>query len=442
MSNETEYGSDQSVRQNLTWLFLLRNFLIAGESLLLVVTVYLIAYQIPERLIWAIISVAMIVNSLTWYRLQHDNPVTELELFAHLIFDVMAITAILYCTGGAANPFAWFFILPLVITATVLPHIYTWYILGLTSICYTILTGYNIPLADPHPEVDTINLPKVVLDLQSQHIIDLHVFVLWFGFLLIAGIVAYFVVKMTDTLREREKTLAKAREQVLRDERVIALGTLAAGAAHELGTPLGIMAILAHDIKQEYPKGKFTDLQSKIQIFDEQIERCKNALAVMSASAGEFRAESGHVMLVADYLDDVVLQWHDQRSFSMLEYHSTKSEITSPSLVADRTLTQALINILNNAADASPTWVSLKFNWDAKEIVIEIHDKGPGFDPEIIESLGKQPISTKQQGLGVGLFLAYSTINRLGGSLHIFNLPEIGACSKITLPVIQTSESL
>ena len=247
---------------------------------------------------------------------------------------------------------------------------------------------------------------------------------------------------MSDTLREREKTLAKAREQVLRDERVIALGTLAAGAAHELGTPLGTMAILAHDIKQEYSQEEFIDLQSKMQIFDEQIERCKNALAIMSASAGDFRAESGHVMPLGEYLDDVVLQWRDQRPFSRLEYHSTKSAFVPPALVADRTLTQALINILNNAADASPAWVGLEFDWNAKEIVIEILDKGPGFDLEIIESLGKQPISTKQQGLGVGLFLAYSTIHRLGGSLEIFNLPETGACSKITLSVIQNSESL
>ncbi len=434
MSSTIESSPDQSARQNLTWLFRLRNFLIAGESLLLVVTVYLIAYQIPERLIWAIISVAMIVNSLTWYRLQHSHPVTEVELFIHLVFDVMGITAILYCTGGGANPFAWFFILPLVITATILPHIYTGYILGLTSVCYTILTGYNIPLADPHPGVDTNNLPKVVLDLQSQHFINLHVFVLWFGFLLIAGIVAYFVVKMTDTLREREKTLAQAREQVLRDERVIALGTLAAGAAHELGTPLGTMAILTHDIKQEYPREEFGDLQSKMQIFDEQIERCKDALALMSASAGDIRAESGYVMRLGEYLDDVILQWRDQRSYPKLEYNPKNSKSSYPFLLADKTLTQTLINILNNAADASPAWVGLNVDWDSKKIVIEILDKGSGIDPEIIKSLGKHPISSKQQGLGVGLFLAYSTINRLGGSLEIFNLPKTGACSKVTLP--------
>lgn len=427
--------SDQSARKNLTWLFLLRNFLIAGEAFLLVITVYLVSYPLPERLLWAIISIAMIVNSLTWYRLQHDDPVNEIELFIHLILDVLGITAILYCTGGASNPFSWVYILPLVITATVLPHFYTWCMLGLTSVCYTVLIGYNIPLPDPIDEANSQLFPQLILEVQTQYTIDLHVFAPWFGFLLIAGIVAYFVVEMRNTLRERDNKLAEAREQVLRDERIVALGTLAAGAAHEMGTPLGTMAILTHELEQEYSKQEFADLNTKMQILREQIDRCKKALSVMSASAGEIRAESGHIMRVAEYLEDVILQWRDQRPHIKLDYNLTKFE-NSPTLVADRTFTQALINILNNAADASPEWVGLQAHWNKSEIVIEIRDKGPGINPEIEASAGKKPVTTKKQGLGVGLFLAYSTIDRLGGTLKILNLPEIGACSRITLPLL------
>lgn len=441
MTNTVNQHSDQSARLNLKWLFFLRNFLIAGEALLLVITVYLVSYPVPERLLWAILSIAMIVNSLTWYRLNHSHPVTELELFTHLVFDVLGITATLYCTGGASNPFSWVFILPLFITATVLPSLYTWYILGLTSVCYTLLIGYNIPLPTPVKEVYAQNLPKIIVDLQTENTVDLHMFAVWFGFLLIAGIVAYFVIEMTNTLRKRDKRLAEIREQALRDERVVALGTLAAGAAHEMGTPLGTMAILTHDLEQEFSKQGFTDLHAKMQILREQIERCKKALSVMSASAGEIRAESGHLVPLKEYLEDVILQWRDQRIETNLEYILKDSDI-SPALVADRTLTQALINILNNAAEASPDWVGLQATWDDSEIVIEIRDKGPGIAPTVVASARKNPIVSKKQGLGVGLFLAHSTIDRLGGSLNMFNLPQSGTCSRITLPLLTNSMSL
>lgn len=433
MHAEAVHNQDQSARQNLKWLFLLRNFLIAGECFVMVFAVHILMYDIAEMRLWAILSIAAIVNSLTWYRLQHDFPVTELELFFHLVFDVMGITASLYFTGGANNPFSWFFILPLVIAATILPHGYTWFVLGLTSVCYTLLIGYHVALPNPITVINERDIPKAVVDLQSDYFADVRVVAMWFGFLLIAGLVVYFVIEMSNTLRERDKRLAEVRENTLRNERIVALGTLAAGAAHEMGTPLGTMAIVAHDLEQEYSGDEFKDLRTKMGILREQIGRCKKALSVMSATAGEMRAESGSIMPLNDYLQDVILQWRDQRPGVQLNF-GIKSADETPKMIAEQTLTHALINILNNAADVSPQWIELRADWNQTEIIIEIMDKGPGINPEVFESAGKKPISTKRQGLGVGLFLAYSTIDRLGGSLKMFNRPDCGACTMITLP--------
>ena len=443
MLPQSNTNSVSSAYQSLKWLFLLRNFLILGEALIILTAVYVVGYPVPEDRLWAVLSAIVIVNSLTWYRLQSTAyPVSDLELFFHLVFDVLGITAMLYLTGGATNPIAWFLLLPLIVTATVLPQIYTWYMVGLSSVCYTLLIGYHIPLPEFVPAVRTKELPRFVLAMQSEYDLDLHVFAMWFGFLLIAGMVAYFIVEMASSLRERNHRLAKAREQALRDERVVALGTLAASAAHEMGTPLGTMAILTHELEQDYSNKGFADLSAKMRILREQIDRCKKALSVMSASAGQVRAESGHSMPLEDYLDDLIHQWRSQWLDVRLKYVA-KGLRPAPNIVADRTLTYALINILDNAADVSPTSIELNAQWDAKRLLLEVRDRGPGIRPEIAATAGKEPVTTKEsgQGLGVGLFLACATIERLGGQVSLFNLESGGACTRITLPLLPSTAS-
>ena len=109
-------------------------------------------------------------------------------------------------------------------------------------------------------------------------------------------------------------------------------------------------------------------------------------------------------------------------------------------IIAERTLTHSLINILNNAAEASPAEQGIEFHasWDLDNITIKIRDFGPGFPPEIAEFAGKQPVVSKKRGMGVGLFLTYSTINRLGGKINLYNCDTGGACVEITLPLLNT----
>ena len=432
---------DLSTRQNLKWLLLLRWFVITAVCLMVSVSIYVVGFPLPRDPLWTLISITIVVNSLTWFRIHSVRPIREHELFLHLVLDVLAITALLYFTGGGTNPLSWFFLLPLIITATILPQIYTWLMVGLTSICYTVLIGYHVPLPELPSQVGNENIPQSILAMQSSYDLDLHVFALWFGYLLIAGIVAYFIVEMANTLRERERKLSEIREQALRNERVIALGTLAAGAAHEMGTPLGTIAILSHELEQQYKKEEYGDLGDKMKILREQSNRCKNALSILSASAGELRADSGHVMPVGKYLKDVLSQWQSQQPNTKLEYHVDGSQ-PEPNILAERTLTHALVNILNNAGEVSPQLVVLKAKWTTSELKLEIRDHGPGISPEMAANIGKTPMTTKKQGLGVGLFLASTTISRMGGSLKLINVDSGGACTLIELPVIPSNETL
>jgi two-component system sensor histidine kinase RegB len=276
--------------------------------------------------------------------------------------------------------------------------------------------------------------------LSDKHYFNLHMFGMWFGFVFSAGLVAFFVVALAKALKIQERNLAVARENALRDERVVALGTLAASAAHDMGTPLGIIAIVAHELAQEYPEHLYPDLHQKAIIMQQQINRCKETLSVMSASAGEMRAESGSSMLLTDYIDNVIMQWRTHKPSAKLNFFIQPDVPVEAKIIAERTLTHSIINILNNAAEATNPELGIEFHaaWDSDQLTIKIRDFGPGLPPDLVEFAGKQPVVSKKRGLGVGLFLTYSTISRLGGKISLYNMDSGGACVEITLPLLTT----
>jgi len=309
---------------------------------------------------------------------------------------------------------------------------------------------FNIPLPaiEPHapnpqmmhPGMANYDLMQQVHAMSDRHYFNLHIFGMWFGFVFSAGLVAFFVVELAIALRKQERSLAEARENALRDERVVALGTLAASAAHDMGTPLGTIAIVAHELEQEYPMHRFPDLHEKTLIIQQQVNRCKGALSVMSASAGELRAESGRIAPVVEYIDDVINQWRTHKPAAKLNFFVAPAVADQATIIAERTLTHSIINVLNNAAEASPLEKGIEFHadWDLNQLSITIRDFGPGLPPELTDLAGKHPVASKKRGLGVGLFLTYSTINRLGGKIRLYNHDAGGACVEISLPLLNT----
>ncbi|NOR80818.1 MAG: sensor histidine kinase [Methyloprofundus sp.] len=436
-----------SAKENLQWLFILRNLMIGGESLLLLISIDILKIPLHEEALWLTILAIGTVNLYTWMRLKTDMPVTEMEIFSQLAIDVLAIAALLYLTGGATNPFTWIFLLPVILTAIVLPHTYTWYMVILTTTLYTFLIPYHASLTTVEPHLmhmNMVNMSPATHETQDQEFFNFHIFGMWFGFVCSAGLVAFFAVELSNTIKMGERTLAEAREKSLQDERIIALGTLAASAAHDMGTPLGTMAIIAHELKDDYSPEVHTELHEKMHIMQDQINRCKQALSVMSASAGELRAESGHITVLSDYLDEVISQWRSQQPGVKLNLHINPKAPLSESIIAELTLTHSLINILNNAAEVTSVDKGIDFSINPCTVEgfvgIRIRDYGPGMPEELLNKIGKVPINNSNQGLGVGLFLTYSTISRLGGKIDISNAPVGGgACIDIILPLAITT---
>jgi two-component system sensor histidine kinase RegB len=410
--------TELSSTRNLKRLFTLRSLMICGELLAILGIHYLTAVSLPLAAMLGIVGLLTAINAWTWLQVRSGALITDQAFFYHLCIDVAAIAGLLYFSGGATNPFAWLFLIPLIIAATVLSTRATWAIAALSILCYSLLMRFYTPLGEhAHMHQD---------ESFSQHVLGM-----WFGFVMSAVLIAWFVVGMARTLRERDRALALAREKSLRDEKLVALGTLATGTAHELGTPLATIAIVARELERaDIPD----TMRRKLNILTAQIGRCKSALSTLSESAGEARAESGGLVPVTAFLKDLVEHWQQQRSEAHIESRFSEDN-NQATIVNEQTLTQALINLLNNAADASTEPLVMEASWDETDLIIDILDRGPGLQRQVTNHLYQPKTSEKEFGMGLGLFLAHATIQRLGGEIILTDREDGGTRSRIRIPL-------
>ena len=356
-------------------------------------------------------------SPLRGLRLRGNRPVSNPELFAQLCADVIALSVLLYYGGGSTNPFVSLYLLPLVIAAATLPRRYTWGMAALTAACYSLLMVYYIPL--PH------------IHFHQDDAFNIHVIGMWLGFVISAVVVAYFVVQMAQAVRHRDEMLARVREEILRNERIVALGTQAAGAAHEMGTPLATMAVVIGELRHDIADTP-SALRDSLVILDEQVRGCKRILDKIMANAQDGGATQPQPadQLMAGVLDE----WQLLRPAAQYHYRS-RGAAPAPLVNADITLRAALMNLLNNAADAGPQPIEIHADWNSAGFMLEIRDHGTGLSEEAALKAGSVFFTTKAGGRGLGLFLANATIERIGGTVRLFNRPEGGASTVLTLPV-------
>lgn len=421
MSSEMHTPQDVAA-QNLRRLFFMRNFMIAGQSLALAASWLWLDFSLPLTAIAATIGFLVLLNVVTWLRLQRPTGVSDHELPAQLLLDIAALTVLFYYTGGYSNPFVWMYLLPLTVAAVALPWAYTWLIAAIAVACYTLLMFYYQPLAQPHAHH------------HDGSEFSTHLLGMWLGFVISAAIIAYFVVRIQRNLREYDRMLADAREKVLESERMLSLGALATGAAHELGTPLATMAVLTREMSEEHAGNPA--LAQDVMLLRRQVDRCKEILSSLAATAGQMRGEGAHGIALDDFLEQTLQRWRDTHPALQFDcaLHGTTP---APHIAADRTLRQALVNLLDNAADASPQHVDLQGGWDAAELRLEIRAFGAGLAPEIASRAGTPFFTTKHaDGMGLGLYLARMILGRFDGGVTLENHPRGGTITRVRLPLI------
>ena len=415
----------QTGHSHLRRFVFLRAIAVAAQSITLALVYHFLAMELKWwPMLLTIVALAGL-NLLTWWRLRADYPVSNLELFAQLCADVLALSVLLYFGGGSTNPFISLFLLPLVIVAATLPQSYTWAMAGITTGCYTVLMKYYVPLpvGNAHAEHMQHVMPQ-------DEAFNIHVIGMWLGFVISAGVVAYFVVKMAQAVRSRDEALAHVREETLRNERIVALGTQAASAAHELGTPLSTLAVVIGELQGE--QAVLPEWRSNLVILDDQVRACKRILDQLLRNA---QGTGALAMLPLQQFIEVTLdEWQLLRP-AVRSHYCAIGTAPMPQVFVDPALRAALLNLLNNAADASPDGIHIETDWNATTLTLRIHDRGQGLTPESSARAGSAFFTTKIEGRGLGLFLANATVERLGGKVRLCNREGGGATTEVILPL-------
>ena len=383
-------------------------------------------------------------NVFTQWRLQRARPVTSDEVLAQLIVDTAVLGWLLYYAGGSANPFVSLFLVPVVVAATALPARHAWAMAGIAATLYSFLMFWNLPLPPPQGELAALDtLFARASGVAPEHAghasgFALHVLGMWLNFVVSAAVATFFLTRLAGALKAREQELSAARETALRHEQILALGTLAAGAAHKLGTPLSTMAVVLREMELEH-EGNAT-LCGDVRLLRTQVDECKKILSQTLASAGQARDDASRTLPLDAYLERLLEEWQLIRPRIPLDA-AIDGPRPAPGIGTDRSLEQALLNLLDNAADASPEGIALRAAWTEEVLTVDILDRGPGIDPSIAARLGEAFVSSKQGeagaagGLGIGFFLTNATLERLGGRVELFNRDGGGTQTRVTLPL-------
>jgi two-component system sensor histidine kinase RegB len=255
---------------------------------------------------------------------------------------------------------------------------------------------------------------------------------MWLTFVIAAGLIAYFGTTMAATLRSRASALAAAREEILRNEQIIGVATLAAGTAHELSTPLGSIALIAGELKSDAPQHL-----AEIDLMLTQIDVCRDILRRLRDTASPRATPREPVNRVDRFIDDVRERFELLRPAVAVDF-SVANDASSRFIAAEETLRQAVLNLLDNAADVSPHAVECSVHCATDHLVLDIRDRGAGFNASAagnaVEFASASP-NGSTEGMGMGLLLANATIERLGGSVRIADRDGGGAWVRVTLPL-------
>ncbi len=406
-----------AARQNLRRLANIRYIALGGQILALYYFTQIYPLGLPMGVISTLVIAFAFTNILTQWRSYWPKTISEKEFGVHLLVDIGALTVLLYFSGGATNPFISYYLVPISIAAISLPMAMTWAITGLSIIAYSVLLVYYQPFTQ----------------LTSHHgntSFNLHIIGMWINFALSAGLITYFVVRMAAALRMQEAELSAQKEEQMQDEQLLAIATVAAGAAHELGTPLNTMKLLIDNLAEEVTE---PEQQQDVAILNQQIARCRKTLQSL-VNAASIIEEGSSPTSVSGYVDGLLDNWLLIRPDVNPEINIA-SDCPATKACFHPVIQQSLLNLLNNAADASPEQLEITIHWDSTSLYIDIRDYGPGLSPEQLEKMGKPIPSDKPGGLGLGLFLTHSSLNRHGGRVRLLNADGGGLLTSVVLPL-------
>ncbi|HVJ00192.1 MAG TPA: ATP-binding protein [Sphingomonas sp.] len=417
-----ERSPHRAGRDNFRQLIMLRWLAVSGQLVTILVVAFGMGVALPVLPMVAIVGLLVALNLASTARLARAAGIRNAEIFGGLLFDVLALTALLYLSGGATNPFVSLFLLQVVLGAILLDTRSAWALAGAAAAGFLLLVVTHHSLVLP----------------ESFHIglFDLYILGALVSFVLVAVLLVFFVTRINANLRARDARLAAMRQQAAEEDHIVRMGLLASGAAHELGTPLALVSVVLGDWAKMPDFADDPEKAEDLREMQAALARCKAIVTGVLTSAGEARGENPAVTTLSAFVDELVEEWRAQNSGCPLILRDRASSDDDPDIVSDAALKQVIWNVLDNARDAARKAIVLVVEHDDESLAFEVRDEGPGFAPEMLAQLGRPYHSTKgRPGGGLGLFLVTNVMRKLGGRVSARNRAGGGAVVRLDLPL-------
>jgi len=418
-SDDWGLGGARGGRLRLRTLVTLRWMIVGGELLLLAVAGLGFGFEAPYPFCFAVVGAAAWVNLLTGVASPGQRLIGDWEAVGQLSFDVAQISILLFLTGGTANPFILMLIAPVTLAAaTLAPRAVT--ALGAEAIAASIALAFiHLPL--PSPSGAAVELPlSFMIGAAAANVA---------GVIVIAGNVRQAVEESSRMALALDVTQAV----LAREQRLSALGALAAAAAHELGTPLATISIVAKELAREAPTAQ---VKEDAELLIAQSERCREILRRLTDAPAAASDEVHERMSLLQLLNEVIEPHADARGVRVEAIVSGAPGVAAPNIWRMPEVLHAMTSFVENAVDFAASEILVTVRFDAQSVGMEVRDDGPGFPPEVLAKLGEPYVTSRPGvaggrtghiGMGLGFFIAKTLLERTGAVVTFQNGRPRGA---------------
>ncbi|HEX4157882.1 MAG TPA: ActS/PrrB/RegB family redox-sensitive histidine kinase [Rhizomicrobium sp.] len=408
---------------NLRWLA------IGGQAAALLVVRFGLDYHFPVLPCLAAVASSAALNAFLAIRYPATHRLSNRDATLFLGFDVLQLAALLYLTGGIENPFALMFLAPVVIAAATLNLGNTLILAGLALLSISAIALEHFPL--PWAANEQLDLPPLY---QGG---------IWASLVIGIGFTSVYAWRIASEAVRMQAGLAATQLALAREHRLGSLGALATAAAHQLGTPLATIAVVARELERALPPD--SPEVEDARLLRAEAERCRGILTQLARPEVDALSEAQHLPLGA-LLDEIASEYRGGDIEIFIHLTKTEKSGAEPKIWRIPELLHGLGNIISNAADFARTRVSIRAEWNLSELRLSVDDDGPGFDPEILERIGEPYVTSRpgtyalgttelgpsdnfsgQHGMGLGFFIAKTLIEQTGGTVNAQNSDGAGA---------------
>lgn len=405
---------------NLRWMIRLRWVAIAGQVLLIAAVEVAIGIELPLVPLFALIGLEAASNVACSRWAAGGARVPPWLLAGLIAADIAGLTALLYLSGGPVNPFTLLYLVQVALAAVILRRLASWAVVALATAAYGALFLLPGSGLDDH------------MMLHGPDHMRLHLVGMWVAFTVAGVFIVYFVQEIRGALARREAELADARARTARHEQFAALAALAAGAAHELATPLSTIAVVARELDRQLTRdGADPVTLGDIRLVRAQVDRCRDILARMAADAGEAPRAVSIRELIAEAVEGLPAA---PRCLVSVPAEQEGAALCVPV----RAVAQALRAVLQNAVQVSAPGAPVRLEVNRRDgmFAFAVRDRGPGMAPHVLRHAGEPFFTTKPpgHGMGLGLYLARATLTQIGGRLDIDSAEGAGTTVTLLVP--------